>query len=84
MPNPNSDRSRTMYTPDHPPLSQEEAHTRISELTASIIEIRTRLQNTHFVDFNGDENAFLSWRRRASDAIAHKKNRICILAQLAE
>lgn len=73
VPNQNSDRSRTIYTPDHPPLSQEEARTRINELLASIIKIRTSLQNKHFHDFDGDENAFLNWRQRAKDAIAYKK-----------
>lgn len=73
------EKSRTVYSNEHKPESSEHARARRQELENGIIEIKTNLAHRTFLDFNGDEDEFLSWRRKAKDALVYKKQEIRFL-----
>lgn len=74
-----SKQSKTIYLPDCPPPSLAEARARIDELVADMVKIDTDLEKRHFIDFDGDEQAFLDWRRRACNSLAYKKQECTFL-----
>lgn len=63
------------YSRNYPPKTQADAHERIDALRTDITEIETKLDHADPDTYCSDD-AYASWRRRATAALTHKKTEL--------